>query len=64
LDTFHLLRVKPEVAEALAKRQAIVALESTLITHGLPYPDNLAAATSASPWQRSLMARRPWQARW
>jgi len=31
-----------EVAHALAERQAVVALESTVITHGLPYPDNLA----------------------
>jgi pseudouridine-5'-phosphate glycosidase len=40
LNTFH----KPEVAEALANGQAVVALESTLITHGLAYPDNLATA--------------------
>jgi len=44
LDTFHLLHLKPEVAEALAEKRAVVALESTLITHGLPYPDNLATA--------------------
>ncbi len=36
--------LRPEVAQALQHRQPIVALESTLITHGLPYPDNLAAA--------------------
>ena len=35
---------KSEVAEALANGQAVVALESTLITHGLAYPDNLATA--------------------
>ena len=40
MNTFH----KSEVAEALANGQAVVALESTLITHGLAYPDNLATA--------------------
>ncbi|MGE5139839.1 MAG: pseudouridine-5'-phosphate glycosidase [Rudaea sp.] len=38
------LHVNPLVADALASRRPVVALESTLITHGLPYPDNLAAA--------------------
>ncbi len=32
--------VHPEVAEALAAGRPVVALESTLITHGLPYPVN------------------------
>ncbi|CAB4637533.1 unannotated protein [freshwater metagenome] len=34
----------PEVSEALAKGKAVVALESTIISHGLPRPRNLAAA--------------------
>jgi len=38
------LHIQPEVAEALQTGQPVVALESTLITHGLPYPDNLATA--------------------
>lgn len=38
------LFVQPEVANALAQRKPVVALESTLITHGLPYPDNVATA--------------------
>lgn len=33
-----------EVAEALAAGRAVVALESTIIAHGLPRPRNLAAA--------------------
>lgn len=37
-------RLTPEVADALASGRAVVALESTLISHGLPYPDNLAVA--------------------
>ena len=33
-----------EVAAALESGRPVVALESTIISHGLPYPDNLAAA--------------------
>ncbi|MGY1634355.1 pseudouridine-5'-phosphate glycosidase [Geodermatophilus sp. SYSU D01186] len=36
--------VSPEVAEALAAGRPVVALESTLLAHGLPRPDNRAAA--------------------
>ena len=32
--------IHPEVAQALAEAKPIVALESTVITHGLPYPEN------------------------
>ncbi len=38
------LRVAPEVAEALEARAPVVALESTIISHGLPRPDNLRIA--------------------
>src|SRR5262245_19299407 len=34
----------PEVAAADAAGRAIVALESTLVAHGLPWPDNLSVA--------------------
>ncbi|MGE4221228.1 MAG: pseudouridine-5'-phosphate glycosidase [Alphaproteobacteria bacterium] len=36
-----LLDIAPEVADALAAGQATVALESTVIAHGLPYPANV-----------------------
>lgn len=39
-----LLDLGKEVSEALKKKKPIVVLESTLISHGLPYPDNLATA--------------------
>ena len=44
------IRVAPEVAEALAAGRGVVALESTIISHGLPRPRNLevAAAIEAS----------------
>jgi pseudouridylate synthase len=38
------VRVHGEVAEALAARGRVVALESTIIAHGLPRPDNLRVA--------------------
>jgi pseudouridine-5'-phosphate glycosidase len=38
------LHVRPEVADALAAGRAVVALETTVIAHGLPYPGNLEAA--------------------
>lgn len=38
------LKLSPEVARARADRKAIVALESTIISHGLPYPENLETA--------------------
>lgn len=34
----------PEVASARAAKQPIVALESTIITHGMPYPQNVETA--------------------
>jgi pseudouridine-5'-phosphate glycosidase len=41
------LDVRPEVAEALRERRPVVALESTLIAHGLPWPLNLETARAA-----------------
>ena len=38
------LQVSPSVRQALDANQAVVALESTLITHGLPYPINVETA--------------------
>ena len=34
------LKCSPEVTDALAAGQPVVALESTIIAHGLPYPEN------------------------
>lgn len=38
------LTLSPEVAEARANGAAIVALESTIITHGMPFPQNVETA--------------------
>lgn len=39
-----IFKTSPEVADALASGKPIVALESTIITHGMPYPQNLEVA--------------------
>jgi pseudouridylate synthase len=39
-----LLDLHPDVAEALEQGRAVVALESTLIAHGMPWPQNLETA--------------------
>lgn len=39
-----LISVAPEVSEALAFGEPVVALESTIISHGMPYPRNVAMA--------------------
>ncbi len=38
------LDVAPEVAQALAEGRPVVALESTIISHGMPYPKNVETA--------------------
>ena len=38
------LTVLPEVADALASRRPVVAMESTIISHGMPFPQNVEMA--------------------
>ena len=38
------LNIHPEVQEALNNGRAVVALESTIISHGMPYPKNVETA--------------------
>ncbi|MBS4727068.1 pseudouridine-5'-phosphate glycosidase [Mycobacterium sp. SM1] len=47
------MRIHPEVAEALAAGRPVVALESTIISHGLPRPDNLRIAREIEQAVRS-----------
>lgn len=44
--THPTLNLAPDVADALALGAPVVALESTVITHGLPYPQNLETAVA------------------
>lgn len=41
------IRIRPDVSAALQARRPVVALESTLIAHGLPWPTNLETARAA-----------------
>ncbi len=41
------LAIAPEVADALRDGRAVVGLESTLISHGLPYTQNVEVATAS-----------------
>jgi pseudouridine-5'-phosphate glycosidase len=52
----HLLTIAPEVAAALGDGAPVVALESTLISHGLPYPQNLEVAEASEAAVRAAGA--------
>ena len=47
------LRHSPEVAKARAEGAAIVALESTIITHGMPFPQNVETARQVEAMVRA-----------
>ena len=47
------MRIHPEVSDALAGGRPVVALESTIISHGLPRPDNLRVAREIEEAVRS-----------
>ena len=47
------LDVSPEVAEALKNHKPVVALESTIISHGMPYPQNVETALKVEEIIRS-----------
>ncbi len=38
------LEILPEIRQALAQNKPVVALESTIISHGMPYPENIKTA--------------------
>src|SRR6185503_13773361 len=63
------LMFSPEVAEARAAKKPIVALESTLVAHGLPWPQNLDVARElqemvrehgGAPATIAIIEGRPW----
>jgi len=47
------LQLAPEVAAAAERGRPVVALESTILTHGMPYPDNLRMARDVEAIIRS-----------
>jgi pseudouridine-5'-phosphate glycosidase len=50
------LDIAPEVAEALRSNQPVVALESTIISHGMPYPKNVETASAVEQVVREVGA--------
>lgn len=40
------LEIRPEIAAAIYENKPVVALESTIISHGMPYPENIQTAQS------------------
>ena len=51
-----LIRLGSDVSRALAEGRPVVALESTIVSHGMPYPENLAMARSVEEVVRSAGA--------
>ena len=47
------LSVSDEVAAALAERRPVVALETTIVSHGMPWPDNFKTALAVEDEVRS-----------
>ena len=45
--------IQPEIAEALTENLPVVALESTILSHGMPYPENLDFAAEVERTVRS-----------
>jgi pseudouridine-5'-phosphate glycosidase len=56
MSAADLIDLSPEVAEARAKGRPLVALESTIITHGMPYPRNVETAELVEETVRSFGA--------
>ena len=50
------LEINPEVQKALEENRPVVALESTIISHGMPYPQNLETALKVEEIVRSFGA--------
>lgn len=51
-----MFRINPEVKKALEENRPVVALESTIISHGMPYPKNVQTALIAEQTIRDMGA--------
>ena len=56
MSAADLMDFSPEVAEARSAKKPIVALESTIITHGMPYPRNVETAFAVEHAAREMGA--------
>ena len=56
MSAADLMDFSPEVAEARSAKKPLVALESTIITHGMPYPRNVETALAVEQAAREMGA--------
>lgn len=68
-DLKKYLEISPEVQKALDEGRPVVALESTIISHGMPYPQNVETALNvekiirdngAIPATTAIIGGWPW----
>lgn len=55
---YSLIDISDEVKESLNLKKPIVALESTIITHGMPYPHNIETAIEVENIVRSQVSNQ------
>lgn len=53
MDIKNYIDISPEVLDALNTKKPVVAMESTILSHGMPYPDNLGFAAQVEETVRS-----------
>ena len=52
-----LLQIHPEVSQALENDEPVAALESTIVAHGMPYPQNMEVALEVEDILRSKVSQ-------
>jgi pseudouridine-5'-phosphate glycosidase len=56
IELMPLLDVAPRIARALERGEPVVALETTIVTHGMPYPQNVETAAAVEAAVRAAGA--------
>ena len=49
------IEISPEVKNAMENKLPIVALESTIISHGMPYPQNVQTAKEVEEIKKNIV---------
>ena len=57
----ELLQISPEVQDALKNKKPVVALESTIISHGMPFPQNAQTAIEVEEGRCTCHDRHYWR---
>ena len=52
------LDVREDVLVAISNGEAVVALESTIISHGMPYPQNVETALQCEKFISAVLSRK------